>query len=69
MKRTVRLVSEEPERRNGKARLFAYGIRAVAKLAEVNEKTVRRAAANGLKLDSLASVLAYIERQRDERHE
>lgn len=57
MKRAVRLVAEEPARRNGKARLHAYGIRAVANVAGVSTKTVRRANVN---LASLRAVTGFI---------
>lgn len=61
MKRTVRLVSEEQARRFGKARLYAYGLRAVAQVAGVSVKTVSRERDAGrLDLGSLASVVAWV---------
>lgn len=66
MRRTVRLVNEEPSKRDGKARLSAFGLRAVASLAGVSLRTVRRAAKAGeLDMGSLAGVSGWIERQRE----
>lgn len=61
LKRKVRLVAEEPSRLNGKARLHAYGARAVASVAGVSVKTVRRDAISGrIDLASLESVRRWI---------
>lgn len=71
MKRTVRLVAEEPGRPHSKARMFAYGFRAIALLAGTSEKTVRRSVARG-ELDpaSLASVVRFVnERPRNDREQ
>ncbi len=57
VKRTVRLVAEEESKRNGKARLYGYGVRAVASVANVSVKTASRAVVSGaLNLGSLESV-------------
>jgi hypothetical protein len=70
VKRTVLLVSEEPTRRNGKARLYAYGIRAIAEVIGTSAKTVRRASGRDFDPASLASVLRFVnERQSHERHQ
>ena len=61
LRRTIILVQEEPTKENGKARLYAFGIRAVASLAGVSLKTARRAeTAAELNLGSLRSVLAWV---------
>ena len=63
LRRTIILVQEEPTKENGKARLYAFGIRAVASLAGVSLKTARRAeTAAELNLGSLRSVLAWVSR-------
>ena len=65
MRRTVRLVNEEPSKRAGKARLSAFGLRAVASLAGVSLRTARRAAKAGdLDMGSLAGVAGWIGRQK-----
>ena len=61
LRRTIILVEQEPAKANGKARLYGYGIRAVASLAGVSVKTARRAeTAAELNLGSLRSVLAWV---------
>ena len=61
LRRTIILVEQEPTKANGKARLYGYGIRAVASLAGVSLKTARRAeTAAELNLGSLRSVLAWV---------
>jgi len=69
VKRTVLLVAEEPVLRNGKARLYAFGVRAIAAAGGVSEKTVRRAIVNGtLNPSSLGCVLRFLtERENHER--
>ena len=64
MKRTVRLVAEEPKRRGGKARLWAFGLRAIARAAGVSEKTVRRAAGTEFDPAALAEVSRYVSTKR-----
>lgn len=61
MRRSVRLVAEQPARKGSKARLFAYGFAAIADLSGVSEKTIARAInRHDLNPQSLFSVLSYV---------
>lgn len=62
--RIVSIVSEEPQKRGGKARLWAFGLRAIAKAAGVSEKTVRRAAGTEFDPAALAEVSRYVSTKR-----
>lgn len=65
MKRTVRLVAEEPSKRNGKARLYAYGAKAIADVAGTAVKTVVRATETGkLNPHSLESVREWTTKRK-----
>lgn len=68
MRRHARLVTEEPAKRAGKARLYAYGFRAIAAAAGCYEKTVRNAVQAG-KLDpqNLRAVSAFVTHWKDNR--
>lgn len=64
MRRSVRLVAEQPARKGSKARLFAYGFAAIADLSGVSEKTVARAInRNDLNPQSLISVVNFISKR------
>ena len=66
--RQLRLVDEEPFRSHGKARLFAFGFRAIANLSRASLITVKRAHLSGkLDCNSLESVIKWIEQQRHDR--
>lgn len=59
--RRVNLVVEQPDRKRSKARLYGYGIQALAVIRGVTVWTVKRDVARGrVDLGSLVSVVKYV---------
>ena len=61
-RRTVKVLEEQEDAKNSKSRLFAFGVKTIAKLAGSCVRTVQNDVRSGaLKPESLRGIISYLE--------